>query len=529
MKKWIKSWKGILCLVLLALLLLTCGAVCAQDYWLYQQPKFHDLTVELGTESISLRQFMTEYAQAGKVGFVTDPGEIDLDQVGTRELTLRHGRQEQTVKLTIQDTTPPQVQFQDRVVVYASQELPKAEDLVVSCSDLSQYSIAYLQEPVFPEDYRDAVVTVVVTDTSGNETRGQCTLCFRWMLESLTLELGQELKLEDILLNPNANQPLVDPQQIAQVNESGIGSYTVTSLDGSTSCQVTVVDTTPPQLELRSLERLIGHPAKLEDFVVSVSDLAGIKEVRLMTELSFYMEQSFTVIIEAEDVNGNITTGQTTLDVIPDRVPPEMEGLKAMLVAKNSTPDFITGVRAYDWVTGECTFTVDTTGLDLTKTGVYYIVYTTADANGNVGTYRRKVEVEHDASDTAALVQSVASQISGNDPVAIKRFVYGYIGYSHDWGGNDPVWFGLTNRRGNCYVHALTLQRLLNLKGYETQLIWTTNQSHYWLLIKIGDGWKHIDSTPSPQHQRYPLMSDAQRMETLDGRSWDTSKWPACE
>ena len=60
-------------------------------------------------------------------------------------------------------------------------------------------------------------------------------------------------------------------------------------------------------------------------------------------------------------------------------------------------------------------------------------------------------------------------------------------------------------------------------------MIWVTDKSHYWLIVKIGGKWKHIDPTPSTLHGKYSLMNDAQRLSTLSGRKWDTTQWPACE
>ena len=91
------------------------------------------------------------------------------------------------------------------------------------------------------------------------------------------------------------------------------------------------------------------------------------------------------------------------------------------------------------------------------------------------------------------------------------------------------MWYGFTNKVGNCYVHALCLQRLLSAKGYSTKLIWVTNKTHYWLIVKIDGQWKHIDPTPGRLHSRYSLMNDKQRLSTLSGRKWDRSAWPACE
>ena len=76
----------------------------------------------------------------------------------------------------------------------------------------------------------------------------------------------------------------------------------------------------------------------------------------------------------------------------------------------------------------------------------------------------------------------------------------------------------------------MCLKALLDEKGYNTQLIWVTERTHYWLIIEIEPGvWRHIDATPGTRHTKYSLMDDKQRLETLSGRWWYYSEWPACE
>ena len=196
---------------------------------------------------------------------------------------------------------------------------------------------------------------------------------------------------------------------------------------------------------------------------------------------------------------------------------------------KHSQPDFLKDVFAKDDIDGEIAATVDTSDLDLTKAGTYYITYSAIDSSGNTGTYKRKVTVEPDEEDTAALVAEIAETLP-DDPEAIRDYVHDLIGYRGDaWGGDDPVWYGLNNHAGNCYVHANTLKAFLDYKGYETQLIWVTNKTHYWLIIKLDEGWRHIDSTPSSQHEKVGLGTDRVRYLNLNGRNWDRSQWPKCE
>jgi transglutaminase-like putative cysteine protease len=193
---------------------------------------------------------------------------------------------------------------------------------------------------------------------------------------------------------------------------------------------------------------------------------------------------------------------------------------------------------------GQVEFTVDTSKVRLNTAGTYYAVYTATDSTGNTTTYRRTVIVNHDSADVDALVKSIAKNLPA-DAEKLRDYVRNNIRYSHNWGGADPskgtpeasyvyVWYGFKNKSGNCYVHALCLEALLKEKGFETQLIWATDKSHYWNIVKIDGKWYHIDATPGNRHTKYSLMNDFERYETLyipeekRQRDWDRTKWPRC-
>ena len=528
MKEFFKKKIGKVCITLLAVLVLAGGGFGGYAAWLYQQPKFHDVTVELGTETVSLLEFMTEYANVNKVGFVTDPSAIDLNLLGRQELVLRHGSKQETVYLTVEDTTAPEVVFQD---VHADlTDVLTAGDFVESASDLSgPVTVAFVQGLTQPESYGQAVADIVVRDSSGNETRGQCQIFYVWMKASYNLELGDTLEKSDILMNPEKDGDLLDQLALDQINAGGIGTYTLTSTeDGLTcTCQVTVKDTTPPELVLQDVTIYLNGWADKDSFIESVSDVSGDVTTRLLTQLNRDEYGTQTVTIEAEDVNGNVVTKEAALHVVHDTTAPVISGVSSMKVEKNSTPDYLDGVSAYDGKDGYVEVTYDDSKVDLTAAGTYYVVYSATDKSGNTATYRRKVEVQHDAADTTALVNAIAATLPA-DAEAIRDYVRYNISYNTNWGGDDPVWYGFTNKVGNCYVHALCLQRLLSAKGYTTKLIWVTNKTHYWLLVNLGGTWWHIDATPTPAHSKYSLMNDEMRLATLNGREWDFEAWPAC-
>ena len=502
------------------------GIGCAA-YWFYSQPRFHDLTVELGTETISVEAFMTEFANARNSGIVTDLSTVDISVVGDIPLTLRSGRKDETVTLTIEDTTPPEAEFISWLQK-TPDYIPDPSDFVASYHDLSDVTVYFAENEIVPLNYGDQSFTVVVEDACGNAVSQVCTLSIIWMKSEYTVELGEPLSKEDLLFDPEQDGYRIEQSDIDVINESGTGEYTIASIMDESICQVHVVDTTPPELTVKDISIFKGEKVTVDNFVESCFDISGDVEIRLMTEPDVNTLGKQSMTIEATDINGNITTATATLAVVRDKKPPVIKGLTTLSVAKNSTPDYLAGVSAIDTADGVCEVTFDASRVNLAAAGTYYVTYTSKDTDGNVATSRRTVVVGHDQADTDALADSIAAGL-GSDPEAIRDYVRNTIKYSHNAGGDDPVWYGFTNKSGNCLVHALCLQSLLTRKGYETQLIWVTDQSHYWLIINLDGVWRHIDATPGSLHTKYSLMTDEQRYSILQGRDWDRSAWPACE
>lgn len=519
-RKWV--WYGA---VTLLVFLIGCAGYAA--HWYYSQPRFHDLTVELGTENISVEAFMTEFANVRKAGIVTDLSTVDIGRVGSIPLTLRCGRRDETVTLTIEDTTPPEAEFVSDLQK-TPDYIPDPYDFVASYYDLSDVTVYFAEKVEISSDYADQNVTVVVKDACGNTVSGLCTLSVVWLKSEYTMELGESLRKEEILYCADLDSNRIRQHDIDVVNQSGVGDYTVASLINGDSCRVHVVDTVPPELSVTDISVYKGEKVAVDDFVEVCSDISGEVEVRLVTEPDVDTLGKQTMTIEAADINGNITTATATLAVVRDKKPPVFKGLTTLSTAKNTAPDYLAGVKAIDRADGACEVTYDASGVDLTAAGTYYVTYTSKDKDGNVATSRRAVVVGHDQADTDALVDSIAAGLS-SDPEAIRDYVRNTIKYSHNDGGADPVWYGFTNKSGNCLVHALCLQSLLSRKGYETRLIWVTNRSHYWLIIHLNGVWRHIDATPGNWHTKYSLMTDEQRYSILQGRNWDRSAWPACE
>ena len=530
--------KTVTIIVLAAILV---AGVLGYGVWQYMLPRFHNVSVELGTDRVLLDHFLTIYGKRDRAVFVTDLKTVDWTKPGDTQITLRHGIKEETVALTVRDTTEPKVTFIESLTKNLDYVI-KPEDFVQKAEDLSAVTIDFLKQPD-ASGYETQKLTVVVMDACGNSTQKECTLAFSWVHPEVTLELGQELTKEQILIDGSKDQELLDQAQLDAINAAGIGSYEVRSTAGSMTrvCKVTVVDTTGPAVTVKPVTVYVGDEIKVEDLVETAEDLSGDVTLRLGKPVDTSEAGTKTAAVEAVDPHGNVTRVEAKVEVIADTEAPAIKFSGDLTVGKNAKPNYLKDVSAYDTHDGVCEVTCDSSGVDLSKAGTYKVVYTAKDAAGNVATKKRNVVVKPDQADTDALVAQIAATLS-DDPLEIRNYVR-EIKYTHNWGGDDPVWHGFTKGNGNCYVHALCFKALLDYKGYETQLIWVKGSEpgsevaangwapHYWLIVKLDGQWKHLDATPGPTHTVYDEpMNDTMRQESLkgNGRTWDRDQWPAC-
>lgn len=511
-------------------LTLLIAAGSAWGTWRDMQPKFRDVTINAGDSLPALVDFTTEYAVLEKCVSVTDLSAMDNCSAGKHQIVLRYGAREETVTLTIIDSLAPELEVKNLELPLGA-EL-RVEDAVTHMWDHTQVSLSFDREIVIPTDYSPLELGLIAEDTSGNVTTKYINVLYNWLREGFTLEYGQSLTREDLLYAPEKDAALISDETLEMINSAAVGEYEITSTSAgrTLSCLITVQDTQGPVLELKEHRIYPNGKVKISDFVVSGTDISGEVELTMVTEPNCAEVGTYTVVIEATDIYGNVTTGETTLYVATDFYPPVLYGVNRDLhVDKYSEPDYLAGVKAVDAKDGTVEVTVDASRVNTEAAGTYVVIYSARDSSGNEVTYRRKVHVPHDETDTAALVESIAAELE-NDPEKIRDYVRTTIRYSSDWGGEDPVWQGFTIKHGNCYVHALCLKAILDLKGYNTEMIWVFNKTHYWLIIEIEPGvWRHIDATPSTLHGRYSLMTDEQRYSTLSGRNWDREQWPACE
>jgi len=525
LKKKVKEYKRIV----LALLILLLVSVASFVGFLTLRDKFQDIVIEVGSEKVTAKDFLVSNMYNKKASLVTDVSKIDFNKTGKYDVKLKYRDKMEVVSMEIKDTTAPKVEFQD-VSEYTGYEV-NPQDFIKSIEDYSEVNVDYeSKENIDTTKYEDYVLTIIVKDKYGNVTSKDCVLSLGWLKRNVTVEAGTNNIRKSLVVNYQEDAKKIPDSAIKSIDTTVAGEYNISiNYDGEEyKSKVTVVDTTAPTLVLRNLSVVENEKVTKEDFISKVKDNSGKVTTKLKTDIKFGKYGKQKVVIEAKDPSGNVTTKEATLTIREDKKGPVFSGLKEVSLKKNSSYDFRKGVKATDNVDGVVDFTYSDKGVSYGTAGTYYVTYTAKDSKGNKTTAKRVVKIKHDASDTAALVSKYAGTLSNDIPTMVNG-VRKYIRYSNSWGESDPVWYGLKERRGNCFVHAKVLQAVLNKKGITNKLIWTKDKSHYWNLVYTGGHWRHVDSTPG---NNYVLLTDevmATKLPVKNGGGWDPSGWPATD
>lgn len=459
---------------------------------------------------------------------LTDIEELDLSEVGEHVITFAYQDGLFRVKLNVVDTKAPEVKFKD--VMAGSNYEFNVLDFVESVEDKSKYEIK--TNFVFENSsaFKDYDVIVDVVDAYGNKTSKNCKLSIKFALEDINLELGEKLKADNFIINPN-DYSKVSSKVLSGIDENTLGKQEITyEVDGvEYKLKVNVVDTTPPTLVLRDLTYYLGDKEKVyKDFVKSAKDASGDVELSYDANFDFKKVGVYELKVTAKDIHGNEVTETATLSVKADSRGPVFSGITNLSVDKGATIDWKANVKAVDARDGQMEFTVDTSKVNLNVSGTYYAVYTSTDLSNNTTTKKRKVVVNYDMSDIESLTRAYYDKyLAGKSVLEMTKYIKSHTGYKHTAGSDTTaLYIMITTKSGSCRGHAFLLQKALDYAGVKNMVIKTLDGTHYWNLVYQDGVWRHYDSTPGT-HSTGPLTDDAKYNSVgLHRRNWDRSAYP---
>lgn len=479
--------------------------------------------IEIGVNEITIKDFLYRWNNEKKASIISDLSNINLKKTGTYKIEVMYNNKKRTSTLHLVDTTPPIVVFQD-IERYKDYKI-NPNDFIVKIDDLSEVLVESTN-PVI-NDFGKYYVKVNVIDAFGNSSTKNCILNITWLKSTYDLELGTKISKKDLVYNSSDIDKIPD-SEIEKINKQNVGSYNLKLVYNKVEYNsvINIKDTTAPILELKEVEIYEDENLpQMSDFISELSDASPNIELNYKQQPEKKIGKQEVTIV-AKDIYNNISTKTTILSIIKDEEPPVFTGLHDITINKNQVINYESGVKANDKKDGEVTFSIDTSNVNTSVAGTYYAIYKAEDKAGNIQTQNRKITIRHDYHDTESQVKYHGSRC-GSNYESIRKYVMNLVVYNaNEWGGEDPVWQGLVYHRGNCKVYAETYKRLLEYNGYETQIIWTTDKTHYWNLVKINGVWRHSDASPGPTHGWISAVTDEVRYNNLQGRNWDRTLWP---
>lgn len=490
--------------------------------------KFKDVTIELGTESVRLEDFLVSPIYKKQSKCLSDIKSFDISEVGEYELTFSYKGKIEAVSLTIEDTTPPEVEFVDlnKGLDYKFD----ASDFVTLVKDKSAYTINCKNSKEYltiGEHHFD----IEVVDEFGNTTSSTRKLKIDVFKDEIHHELGNEFLRDELLITPLFGAASITKEHIKSIDINKEGEYLLNLKyeDKEYVTKVNVSDTEGPKILVNNINFYLGsEPKKNEDFIKGINDASGIKDVFYEGTLDYTKVGTYELKIKAIDTLGHKSEAIAVLNVRDDNIGPVISGLNTIYATKNQTIDFYKGVSSKDAKDGVREFTVDASGVNTAVSGTYYAIYKSSDTSNNVTTKKRKVVVSYNMEDLDNMARSYYDKyLVGKSILEITKFIHDKNGYSHTYGSDlDALYQILTRKTGSCRGHAFLMEKVLTYAGYQNKVIKTTNGTHYWNLVYENGVWRHYDSVGG--HIRGPA-TDAEKLASkgMHGRKWDFSAYPA--
>ena len=227
-----------------------------------------------------------------------------------------------------------------------------------------------------------------------------------------TFQYGQDIPT-DVSEYVNANHSVLENVKLDLSHVSKeVGKYqaSITYFNETQYFEIVVEDTIKPKFQLKKVEWhiQIGETLEAKDLIQNVEDHSQT-EVYFYNEKtqeksktkSFQMEGTQIERIIVEDKHGNQSTALRVKVVVEkNKRPPVIEGIEDVEIHVGESIDLKEGVKATDDIEGDITSRIIINGqVDNQTPGVYEIMYTVSDKDGNTTQQMRTItviEVEND-------------------------------------------------------------------------------------------------------------------------------------
>ena len=203
--------------------------------------------------------------------------------------------------------------------------------------------------------------------------------------DSVTVEAGSpNIDVRDFLKR-DWDIPVELVTSLTQIDLDMPGDYPVQIryLNRDYDAQVLVRDTQGPEVVTRDLTTFSFYTPDADEFLQALKDMTAVS-VCYEVPPDMTREGLQTVSLLLTDESGNTTSATANLTVIFDTQGPVIEGVKPFRIYRGWEVDYLDGVTILDDNDDIPVLEVDDSQVDLTKDGIYPLVYIGRDSSGNV-------------------------------------------------------------------------------------------------------------------------------------------------
>lgn len=317
---------------------------------------------------------------------------------------------------------------------------------------------------------------------------------------------------------------------LSQIDFKEIGTYAIKiKVDGKTyESKLVIEDTVAPKATDSQKAGALGF---------KLNALACVKDVEDATKVTAHFEkepnwtqsgeQHATVILK--DEGKNETKVKVTIHLLKDQEAPIIQGVKDQTILINGTISYKKGVTVTDNQDKNPNLSIDTSMVNLQKEGSYEVTYIATDQAGNKAKLKAIITVINQTKqdDQTEEMESLATQLLNEITTpqmtklqiakAIYNWCFSNINYTDS--SDKSSWVngaiqGMKQRSGDCFNYFATAKALLTqaeIKNVDIVKSDTSESSHYWSLVDLGEGYYHFDCTPRKGDGDYFFMvTDAQ-------------------
>lgn len=478
------------------------------------------VTLEAGKPMVDVKEFLIEKDREGS--YITDINNLDLNMPGFYEIKIKVGKRIHTSILEVVDTTAPTAEIVNQLAL--KDEVVEAKSFVKNISDATEVNCTF-KDGVNTSVPGEHQVTILLEDTSHNKIELTSTLTVLDIKNSIQVEAGAStlIKPTDFVEHDKYNVMfLTDTSQI-DTSKPGVHEIKISVDARVLTSKIEVIDTTPPIAT--AVNREIWKDEKVEaiSFVKDIIDASGVK-FSFKENPDFMLLGSQEITIVMEDTYGNTSELKTMATVKEDTEPPVFSGIRDKTVYVGDAVSYKKNVTVRDNKDTEITFQVDSSKVNLKKTGTYEVYYSAVDTAGNKASATSTITVIEFLVTDEMLYEAVDKILEDitNDSMTkremaweIYRYVKGHVDYTgnsdkSDW--KKEAYRGIKNAVGDCFTYYAVAEALLTRAGIDNMRVTRVGgrTRHYWNLINCGDGWYHFDSCPHKDKIESFMLTDAE-------------------